>query len=230
VVIGSFNFKFSAQAVLLMASFVAPAVVFGQGPLNARQEAAAQSIALATHEVQRMKDLVQLGVEAPIRLEQAEQDLADAQDAAILERAQLAEKSGASDPVEEGAVAAAQRRVDRQQERIEQRRKLIAGGLLSLSDLNSFDEELSRRQLDLYWVQLHVQYRDQAVSLAKLRDSISDAQQPTLVESEELFANGMEHYTGAGEFDETRDLKPLAMAFAIEFERVLPISADGETE
>jgi hypothetical protein len=209
---------------------LAASLAWGQAALNARQDAAAQSIALATHEVQRMKDLVQLGVEAPIRLVQAEQDLADAQDAAILERAQLTEKSGASDPAEEDAVAAAQRRVDRQKERIEQRKKLIDGGLLSLSDLNSFDEELSRRQLDLYWVQLHVQYRDQATSLAKLKNSISDAQQSTLVESEELFANGMEHYAGEGDFDESRDLKPLAMAFAIRFDRVLPISADGETE
>ncbi len=205
-------------------------LAWGQGALNARQDAAAQSIALATHEVQRMKDLVQLGVEAPIRLVQAEQDLADAQDAALLERAQLAEKGGASDPVEEDALAAAQRRVDRQQERIAQRQKLIAGGLLSVSDLSSFEQELNRRQLDLYWVQLRIQYRDQAASLAKLRNSMSDSEQATRAESDDFSAAGMEHYTGEGDFDENRELKPLAMAFAIQFDRVLPISADGETE
>jgi hypothetical protein len=40
----------------------------------------------------------------------------------------------------------------------------------------------------------------------------------------------MEHFEGLGTFDESRDLQAIERAFEIEFNRPLPISADGETE
>jgi hypothetical protein len=39
----------------------------------------------------------------------------------------------------------------------------------------------------------------------------------------------VEHYEGAGTFDETRDLKLLSAAYETEFAHPLPVSADGET-
>jgi hypothetical protein len=40
----------------------------------------------------------------------------------------------------------------------------------------------------------------------------------------------MEHFEGLGTFDENRDLQAIEKAFEIEFNRPLPISADGQTE
>jgi hypothetical protein len=40
----------------------------------------------------------------------------------------------------------------------------------------------------------------------------------------------MEHFEGLGTFDETRELQSIEKAFEAEFDRPLPISADGETE
>jgi hypothetical protein len=45
-----------------------------------------------------------------------------------------------------------------------------------------------------------------------------------------MFTSGMEHYQGNGTFNEARELKPLEQAFEKEFDRPLPISADGESE
>jgi hypothetical protein len=45
------------------------------------------------------------------------------------------------------------------------------------------------------------------------------------------FENGeMEHFDGRATFDEARDLRPIMEAFEAQFERPLPISADGETD
>jgi hypothetical protein len=40
----------------------------------------------------------------------------------------------------------------------------------------------------------------------------------------------MEHFEGLGTFDEARDLQPIEKSFEGEFNRPLPISADGETD
>ena len=45
----------------------------------------------------------------------------------------------------------------------------------------------------------------------------------------DLVTDDMEHFEGAGDFLESRDLKPIEFAFAKQFDRELPISADGET-
>ena len=39
----------------------------------------------------------------------------------------------------------------------------------------------------------------------------------------------MEHFEGSGTFQESRDLKPLAVAFEKKFDHTLPISASGDT-
>ncbi len=54
-------------------------------------------------------------------------------------------------------------------------------------------------------------------------------EEPLLDDSND-FAQGMEHYEGDGAFNESRDLPPLELAFATQFDRPLPISAEGETE
>jgi len=220
--------KPSALALLLFASLVSSSALFCQTPQVSKHDAGAQRIALATLEVQRIKDLVEHGALAPIRLEQAEQDLADAQDDAILAAEPPTESAEASGQREGDRIAAAQRRVDRQKDRIERNKELVAAGILASSDLSSLELELSRRELDLYWAQSRAQFKAQAAESARLKSLIT-AQEKALGD-DELATNGMEHYEGVAAFDEDRDLKPLELAFEAEFDRALPISADGETE
>jgi hypothetical protein len=221
--------KFSLRWPLFLMAMAMPSAIFCQTTASSREESSAQRIALATREVERIKPLVESGVEAPIRLAQAEQDLADAQDRALLDRVQYADSVHA-DAQGDDMIAAAERRVSREKERIEQQKKLIADGLVASRDLTSLEEELSQRQLDLYWAQSRLQFRLQSDELAKRRDAIALAQEAARVEYEDFSVDGMEHYDGTGSFDEERDLKMLAAAYETEFAHALPISADGETE
>ena len=211
-------------------ALVTPSVLFCQTGPPLRQDATSQRIALAVQEVERMKALVERGIEAPIRLVQAEQDLADAQDRAILDRTQYTDSGNATEQTDDGVIAAAERRVSRQRERIVQQRKLITDGLVASRDLTSLEQELSQRQLDLYWAQSRLQFRIQADELAKERNLISSAQEAARTEYPDFSVDGMEHYEGAGAFDEMRDLTLISAAYETEFARALPISADGETE
>ena len=199
--------KPSIQRILFLMAMVTPSALFCQTAPTLKQDSSAQRIALAAQEVERIKALVQSGIEAPIRLSQAEQDLADAQDRAILDRTQYAEPVTAKEQTDGDMVAAAERRVNRQKDRIEQQKKLIADGLVASRDLTSLEEELSQRELDLYWAQSRVQFRIQADELAKQRSSIADDQESARVEYEDFWVDGVEHYEGVGTFDEARDLK-----------------------
>ena len=193
------------------------------------QDATSQRIALSVQEVERIRALVERGVEAPIRLVQAEQDLADVQDRAILDRMRYTDSADANAQHDGDMVAAAERRVNREKERIEQRKQLIVGGLAASRDLTSLEEELSQRQLDLYWAQSRLQFRIQADELAEQRNLISSAQEAARTEYPDFSVDGVEHYEGVGTFDEMRDLKLLSVAYETEFAHPLPISADGET-
>jgi len=208
---------------------VTPSALFCQIGPPLVQDATFQRIALAVQEVERIKALVERGVEAPIRLVQAEQDLADGQDRAILDRMQYADSADANEQHDGDMVEAAERRVNREKERIEQQKRLIADGLVASRDLTSLEEELSQRQLDLYWAQSRLQFRIQADELAEQRNLISSAQEAARTEYPDFSVDGVEHYEGVGTFDEMRDLKLLSAAYETEFAHPLPISADGAT-
>ena len=85
-------------------------------------------IQLAQEQVEKITQLVQMGALPKLRLEQAEQDLADVQDDAILARTLYGELpvEDLTDKLIEEMVAAAQRRVERQQARVDAVEK--AGG------------------------------------------------------------------------------------------------------
>src|ERR1035438_3192244 len=115
--------KSPIQRILFLMAVVTPSSLFCQIGTPLGQDATSQRIALAVQEVEKTKVLVERGVEAPIRLVQAEQDLADAQDRAILDRMQYTDSIDANAQHDGDMVAAAERRVNRENERIEQRKQ-----------------------------------------------------------------------------------------------------------
>jgi hypothetical protein len=191
---------------------------------------AQKGVALAELEVQRITGLVSAGALPRIRIQQAEADLADAQDEAILERTLYGAfpARGAGEQTSTEMIAAAQRRVDRQQARLERAREIVSAGVAAQSYLLPVQEELTLRQtsLDLAHLRAHLITEDAALNSTPKVADIPDS----LIDDSELFAQGMEHYDGAGGFDESRDLAPLELAFEGRFARPLPISAEGETE
>ena len=205
-------------------SCITPAALYAQTPIDPKAEVGALRIEVARRQVERIKALVDTGAEARIRLDAAERDLEDTKDQVILESAVpplLADETGPSD---DAIVGAAQRRLDRQTAWIEKIRVLIASGIAPPPDLIPMGAELYSRQSDLASAQARIFARAEAVASAA-RSSHKDE---TILHDFEI--GKMEHFEGLGIFDETRDLKAIEKAFEAEFDRPLPISADGETE
>jgi len=198
-------------------------------PLSAAEVRANRAVELAEQELQKITDLVTAGALPRIRVEQAELDLDDARDEAILERTLFGDftANAASDEETKEIVGAAQRRVDRQQTRLERARELIAAGVSAQSYLLPIQAELTFRQTSLDLARLHARLMTEMAASSVPR--ISDTPE-TAIDDTSLFWQGMEHYEGGGVFDESRDLAPLELAFESKFARPLPISAEGATE
>jgi hypothetical protein len=221
------------QLLALLLSFGA-FILFADTPTlraaTASDASADKGIELAQQELARVKDLVEAGALPRIRIKDAEAKLDDAKDEVILAHDLYGDlpDQGATEAPSAEMIAAAQRRLDRQQTRLDEARKMVNAGVAALSYLAPFEAELSSRQtgLDLARLRAHLM-EDRAAMNQQMAPSV---QEPLLQDDSQLFWQGMEHYEGDGAFTEARDLPPLEMAFAGKFDRPLPISAEGETE
>ena len=219
--------------VLSLGTLILPPILAAQTPdgsPSAAEIRAQKGVELAQIELQRIKNLVDAGALPRIRVEQAEADLADAQDEAILERTLYGAfpAKGTGEETSAEMIAAAQRRVDRQQKRLDRAREIVAAGVAAQSYVLPIQEELTLRQTSVDLAQLRAHLITEAAVLSNIPKP-PDIPEAT-VDDTELFAQGMEHYEGEGGFEESRDLAPLELAFENRFARPLPISAEGETE
>lgn len=218
-------FKFKAQSTwLAWISWIIPAALCAQAPVDLKAEVAALRIEVARRQVERIKALVDSGAEARIRLDAAERDLEDTKDQVILESAVPLLPSDVTGPSDDAIVGAAQRRLDRQTAWIEKIRVLIESGNAPPPDLIPTGAELYSRQSDLASAQARIFAKAEAAA-STAKSSRSDE---TILPNFEI--GKMEHFEGLGTFDEPRDLQAIEKAFEAEFNHPLPISADGETE
>lgn len=209
------------------------AVILLGGPTARAQNAvsalADRQVQLAQQELARVQELVGAGALPRARIQDAQSKLEDAQDEAVLDRDMYGDVSDktAMERVSSEMTAAAQRRFDRQQTRVDQARKLVDAGVAAKVYLTPFETELSARQtaLDLAKLRAHLM----ADMANRPAPPVPSAEQPS-VDDTELALAGMEHYEGDGAFSESRDLPALELAFSAKFDRSLPISAEGETE
>jgi hypothetical protein len=207
-------------------------VAFAQTAPESPQAIVNKRIELAQSQLEKITTLVQAGALPKLRLQQAEQDLADVQDDAILARTLYGELpvEALTDKVIAEMVAAAQRRVERQQARVDAVQKLVDEGITAQASLESPQQELATRRMNLDLAHSRARVMGELAALAKFEKSSVAIQDETHTEFRDMFAPGMEHYEGSGIFLESRDLKPLAVAFKKKFDRPLPISATGETD
>ncbi len=205
---------------------------FGQSTPDSPETTANKRVAAAQQELEKITQLVQAGAVSKLRLEQAQQDLADVQDDAILARTLYGELpvEKLDDKLVDDMVAAAERRVERQQTRVEAMRKLVNEGITAQSSLASPEQELALRRMNLDLAHSRAHLMNELAALAKIQKSSEEIQQAQAADYRDMFAPGMEHYEGSGTFQQSRDLKPLAAAFQKKFEHPLPISAAGETD
>jgi hypothetical protein len=206
--------------------------VFAQTPLKQTQPAESKQVELAKQELQRIATLVEAGALPRVRLEQAQRDVADAEDDAILEKTLYGDfpAQNLNEQMADDMVAAAMRRVDRQKARYDQAKKLVDDGISAQSSLVTVEEDLHLREMNLKLARSRAKLIGELAAIARYEQAMQAVQSATHVDSiRDSVIKGMEHYEGSGVFVESRDLKPLEIAFTKKFDRPLPISADGET-
>ena len=209
---------------LVWISWIIPAALCAQAPVDLKAEVAARRIEVARLKVEGIRAMVDAGTEARIRLDAAERDLEDTKDKVILESAVSPLLSDQTGPSDEAIVEAAQHLLDRQKAWTEKIRVLIASGIAPPPDLIPTETELHSRESDLASAQARIFAKAEAAASAP-RSSHKDETIPL-----DFGIGKMEHFEGLGTFDESRDLRGIEKAFEAEFDRPLPISADGETE
>jgi hypothetical protein len=189
-------------------------------------------IDLAKAEIERVTELVKSGALPRVRLEEAEEKMADAQDQAILQHTLYGELpvQNLSEAMADDMVAAAQRRVEREIKKLEDSRKLVTEGVLPKAALDPLEEELNMRRINLSLAHSRAKLISELTSLAKYEHDMRSLASVTHMDPYTDFTmNSMVHYEGDGAILANRDLLTLESSFERRFGKPLPISADGQT-
>ncbi|MBV9762673.1 MAG: hypothetical protein JO340_19085 [Acidobacteriaceae bacterium] len=176
----------------------------------------------AQDEVTRVRALVEQGTLPKSLLEQMEAKLADAEDEAVLSRT-LYGAARLQDMTEEQAqamVGAAQRRVDRESRIVAERQKLLDDGIISKSELRSYQDELDARTRVLDLAENRVKLLEELRAMAeteKRLERLGHSPGEVLI-----------RYDGNGMFS-LSDLPVIESEYQKRFHRALPVSALGQT-
>lgn len=184
--------------------------------------ALAASAQAVNPEIEKMKALVDAGAAPRAALEKMQADLDDQADETILKRTLYATThiEDISDQDCLDMVAAAQRRVDRKKQRLDELRPLVEQGIYARSALEPIEEELRFRELTLSLAQNRAQSLKQLVEMVK--------QEQALQEESADARPIRERFDGNGTFSQVQ-FKSVLLAFERHFNHALPISANGET-
>lgn len=180
-------------------------------------------------EVSRLEDLVREGAVARARLDQAKASLADAEDDAILRKTVFGPLGIESlNPEQIGEMlAAARRRLDRYQSKVDAMKKLADDGVVARTELTPVLEELDirRRTLDLAESRARTFESLLALIRAEQEAEARAAEDAALAREWKLF----ERFAGDSKFQLTM-LAVIAQSFEKKFAKTLPVSALGMTE
>jgi len=196
--------------------------------LQAQTTPSAGSVELirAQGELERLRGLVQVGAVAPAKLAEAEQNLGDAQDDAVL-RQTLYGSITAQDLTEQQAtemVNAAQRRYDRQKAKLDRYDGMVSSGVLARNEIEPLRLELDSRKLTLDLAHSRARLLDEIAALAQSEKEYMRAERAGVPVDHRV----MEKFEGDGTFTPT-DLAGVETAYQSKFHRTLPISANGES-
>jgi len=179
-------------------------------------------VAEAQANLQRVRVLADAGAVPRAQLAQAEEKVADAEDAAVLRRTLYG--TDLTDEQSDEMMAAAQRRLDRRQQALERAKKLVDAGAATRASLDSLNEEIARAR----------QENDLAADRARLVHELT-----VMAEAEkslEIRLATAPH--SVGEIGERHDgngvftpviFARVESAFEAHFGKPLPVSAMGET-
>ncbi len=179
----------------------------------------------AQGELDRIKQLIDQGTLPKSRLTQAQAELDDIQDEVT-----LAETLYSPTPIADFTAAqadqmlgAAQRRVDREDTAVEDRRKLLDTGIIAHSEFNTLTDELEMRKRVLSLAQNRIKLLADLKQMAETEKQLERAGQ-----TGGSLKDAMIRYDGNGFFNAT-DLTTISSQFEKRFGRTLPVSALGQT-
>lgn len=186
-------------------------------------------IVRARANLENVERLVISGVLPRLRLDQAKENLEDAQDIAVLHQT-LYGKELTVDQADE-MIAAAQRRVDRKHHALAEMQKLLNQGIISQSEMSTYTEDADRADHELDWaksrarliVELHamIEAEMDAAKFAALAESVREA---GVAATHPV----VERFDGNGQFGPAI-LAKIQDAYQKKFGAAMPISANGET-
>lgn len=177
----------------------------------------------ARSEVDRIRLLVDSGALPHAALEKAERQLADAQDEAILDEALYGQATDLTTDRALEMLRAAERGVERQQELVDQQKKLADEGVLARNEVTPLVEELDRRRQALDLANERMRLLDE---LSKMTES--EKQVTVEAESEIEAAPLAEHYVGGKSFNMVV-FRRINLAYQQKFGQRMPVSAMGMT-
>jgi hypothetical protein len=190
------------------------------------------AIVRARANLENVERLVVSGVLPRLRLDQAKENLEDAQDIAVLHQT-LYGKELTIDQADE-MISAAQRRVDRKHRAQSEMQKLLNQGIISKAEMTTYTEDADRADHELEWaksrakliIELSAMIRaeEDAMKLAALAESVRQAGLPAAGGAQPI----VERFDGNGLFGPAV-LTKVQSAFQKRFGMTLPISANGET-
>ncbi|HNY39886.1 MAG TPA: hypothetical protein PKJ41_05810 [Bryobacteraceae bacterium] len=184
----------------------------------------AAGLSAQTPNVERLRVLVEAGAAPRAALQRAEAELGDANDEAILRRT-LYGTSRIEDTTEEQAaemVAAARRRVERKQVRLDELKPLVEQGIYPRNSLTPLVEDLADLNKTLELALSRERFLREMAEMARAEQSWERID--ALAEVRPL----SERFDGQGLFT-TAHWKKVLIAFESAFSKPIPVSANGET-
>ncbi len=180
----------------------------------------------ARSEVERIRGLVDQGALARTYLEQAEERLADAEDQMTLAETLygVTHLENMAPEAAERMVKAAKRRVERQQKIVDDRQIMLGSGVISNSEYQRFQDELTSRRRVLELADNRKALLESLRAMAEHEKQLEQALQKNTVGTKDV----MIRYGGNGQFS-LGDMSSISAEFERHFHQVLPISALGQT-
>lgn len=200
--------------------FFASAVVCSVSLLA--QSTDSPELAKAKAGVEKIRALVEAGAVPRVQLQKAEEELADAEDTAVLRRTLYGQDLTVE--LSDDMLAAAKRRVDRREKALADAGKLVAASVAAEASLAEFQSNLAnvRKELDIAESRARL-----TASLAEMARAEEDLEE-TLAHQPEEAQKLAERFDGDGVFT-TVIYARLEAAFERKFGKPLPVSAMGDT-
>jgi hypothetical protein len=180
------------------------------------------AVTAAKKSMQLVQQLVEAGALPRVRLEQAQQAVADAQDIAFLRKTLYGQKLTVDDADE--MIAVTKRRLERSQKQADQQQKLVEEGVISRAEMTTSLDDVDRARTEYNLALSRANLMREIASMAKVEADAARQMEnsPTHV------SNVAERFDGSGVFS-PGDFQTIEAAFQKRFFKPLPVSAFGET-